>query len=311
MQDTLEAAFATMSDAGEGCPIDLLPLSGEGSDVLRGATRTTLSENDVSLSVNATYPTYGHALKGLIMCCFPEVAGHLVQVQSHYDVNAKYLVGGSADMRPDFVSAVVLRDAGGVESTHVLAVAELKSLNAAPDRAFDALDNLDASQKIHISYADDTGFIAKVESPPIVPYAGGRSLRPRGGFTDPDKALSSALANVADASAYALAMGSTVAMWSNGGRHVPIVTPPGSKESYFGKSRGRRQPSERQPATGDGSESELSGYPSGLFLRLMLDIRALQELEDKLRLDPQALFDPGEEEEDGDVLLESDADVSE
>lgn len=74
-----------------------------------------------------------------------------------------------------------MRDDYGLEVTHALAVEEHKSLNAAPDSAFDALDAVDETQTVYLlrDSNSDSGLAISVESLPVIPKAGGRKLRPR------------------------------------------------------------------------------------------------------------------------------------
>lgn len=88
-------------------------------------------------------------------------------------------------------------------------------------------------------------------------------------------------------------MRSPVAMWSNGARHVAIWINDADKVIHFGASCGYRE--QDIVAMASGSRKPLaspSGYPSGLFCRLMLDRYALELVELELAGAPSTSYLP-------------------
>jgi hypothetical protein len=181
----------------------------------------------------------------------------------------------------------------------LLSIEEIKSLEAAPDRAFDALDDLDGSKRLvsshvpAVSAGGKPSALIRVESPATAPQAGGarRVLRARPHprpllLSRPSPALNVAAVNIADAGGYAVLGSTPSTMWSNVMRQVPVLVDADAFTIYVASSVGYRVgDGGSDGGSGSGSASAntpLRHYPSRLFLRLALDLVVLERLEELL-----------------------------
>lgn len=170
----------------------------------------------------------------------------------------------------------------------------MKSLTAAPDDAYDALDALDSETRFELEPDGTAGrvriVLATAPRQPAV-QAAGRTLRPPPpARSRPRGPLHVAATNLADVAGYCLEGGTPGGVWSSVARHTPTIVNAQKKRIYFGASRGYRiRRGDGQEAAGaragattvgaTQSPLEVDPHPSFVFIRAVVDVCCLQAIE--------------------------------
>jgi hypothetical protein len=192
------------------------------------------------------------------------VAAGGCDIHENFDIKLDSVLvaqGAQHPMRPDLIASLRL----DLARARLHGIVELKSLNAAPDAAFDALDSLDNPQKFIL--VDVAGKVKIMLQEPARTV--GRVVRPRPPtLSTPSPAQHVAATNLADVGGYYFLSDSPGGMWLSVIRHVPVIVWPSDKTILFATSRGHRLHGNAGP--------DVDPFPSFIFLRAAIDLYILE-----------------------------------
>lgn len=266
--------------------------------------RFCFGENDAAQVMIEANATYRALLKSLLQnYSFAQTrpgSEDAVWVETHFDSKTQHLLHHAAHQevdgrseqvlssRPDAVSLVAIKADGRIV-TRSLSATELKSLSAAPDAVFEAIDGL-APRALRVfktpkrDNEDDKVAILVEERPSRTD----QRLRPLQPKLEPARgALLAAGFNIVDLIAYCVALNVSSGVFTNLARHLPITIDRKLKVAWVGQSSGHRT-GEQAIASPErvAPPSEATSWtpapqpePSLLFLRAALDVRELYRIE--------------------------------
>ncbi|BEI82132.1 hypothetical protein CcaverHIS002_0212920 [Cutaneotrichosporon cavernicola] len=316
-----------LAQCPKACAADMLPITrhtaGDGVLPTRPA-RTSYGENDSIHSATKdsgrTYDALMHDLVGM----FPTLDG--VEVHPHFDAKMDHLAGDGREpvhlagdvrepvhlagdvpepvpkamMRPDFVTYVSFWAAF---VRRILAIVEFKSLTAAPDAAFDALDEMALAQRfVFVPSASDPGkVVVKLQSCVRDPKT--RIGADTYAEVNMSHALHVAATNIADVAGYCLQGSSLGGLWSSLIRHAPLLLDLRTRTIFFGTSRGHRL------RDGPGSLA-VTPTPSLPFPHAAVGLQVLQYINDELTAAGTDQLDELDDEDDMDQQPLDTADIA-